>query len=175
MSMRRHQSRRSFVSAYRRRCVSRFVVEPLEARELLSTLLVTDTTDSSGDTGSLRYAIAHALGGDTIHFNIPTTDPGYSASTGSWTISSASVLSVNTSIVIDGTSQPGFTPGGHPVIVLSRPTSAGGNIDGLVLNADGCTVEGLVINSFIRGAGLRIASSNNTVQGNYSVAMSPVP
>ena len=126
---------------------------------------VTDTSDSATDTGSLRHAIANAANGDTIHFNIPTSDPGYDAVTGSWTITPSSTLSVNTSIIIDGTSQPGFTRGGHPVIVLNgRNASAS---DGIDLNTDGCTVEGLVINDFDQGAGVSMVSSNSTIRANY--------
>ena len=39
--------------------------------------------------------------------------------------------------------------------------------DGIDLNIDGCTVEGLVINDFEQGAGVSMVSSNNTIQGNY--------
>ena len=143
----------------------RLVIEILECRELLTTWIVTDTSDSATDPHSLRYAIANAVDADTIHFNIPTSDPGYDAVTGSWTITPSSTLSVNTSIIIDGTSQPGFTRGGHPVIVLNgRNASAS---DGIDLNTDGCTVEGLVINGFDQGAGVSMVSSNSTIRANY--------
>ena len=113
------QRQRFTLPRSRRGVRRRFVLETLERRELLSTLIVTDTSDSATDTGSLRYAITNAENGDAIHFDIPTSDPGYDAVTGSWTITPSSTLSVNTSIIIDGTSQPGFTRGGHPVIVLN--------------------------------------------------------
>jgi hypothetical protein len=45
------------------------VVEALEARRLLTTFVVTDTSDSASDTGSLRYAVNTAVGGDTITFS----------------------------------------------------------------------------------------------------------
>src|SRR5437879_5644230 len=59
-------------------------LEALEARWVPSTLTVRNTLDSGAN--SLRADIAAAHNGDTIQFNIPTTDPGYNASTGVWTI-----------------------------------------------------------------------------------------
>ena len=60
---------------------------------LLATYTVTTTADAGG--GSLRAAITSANGtgtADTIVFNIPTSDPGYSAVTGKFTIDLASAL-----------------------------------------------------------------------------------
>src|SRR5439155_21680518 len=73
--------------------------------------LVTNTNDSGA--GSLRDAITNAnadLTTDTIVFNIPTSDPRYNASTGVFTINTASALPrINTQVIIDGTTQTGFT------------------------------------------------------------------
>ena len=46
--------------------------------------LVVTTTNDRG-AGSLRDAINNARDGNTITFNIPTTDPGYNSSTGVYT------------------------------------------------------------------------------------------
>jgi hypothetical protein len=49
-----------------------------------AVLIVSNTQDFGAD--SLRAAVATAAVGDTIEFNIPTSDPGYNASTGVFTI-----------------------------------------------------------------------------------------
>lgn len=49
-----------------------------------AVLTVTNTQDAGA--GSLRAAVAAALAGDTIEFNIPTSDPGYNIPTGAFTI-----------------------------------------------------------------------------------------
>ncbi|HSI83462.1 MAG TPA: choice-of-anchor Q domain-containing protein [Candidatus Methylacidiphilales bacterium] len=56
-----------------------------------------------------------------ITFNIPVLDPGYSA--GVWTIqatpgSGGNGFNIVHSLTIDGSTQPGYTPGGSPVIVV---------------------------------------------------------
>jgi hypothetical protein len=62
-------------------------LEPLDDRDVPSTLFVTNTSDTGfkGD-GSLRGEIAAAQSGDTIQFAIPVTDPGYNPATGAFTI-----------------------------------------------------------------------------------------
>ena len=52
---------------------------------LQAAILFVSTTQDSG-AGSLRGTVAAAAAGDTIVFNIPTTDPGYNVSTGVFTI-----------------------------------------------------------------------------------------
>ena len=49
-----------------------------------AVLIVTNTQDAGAD--SLRATVAMAAAGDTIEFNIPTSDPGYNMSTGVFTI-----------------------------------------------------------------------------------------
>src|SRR5438034_837104 len=106
----RSHSRRSSLG-WRRRPI----VELLEERRLLATLIVTDTSDLASDNHSLRYAILNAKNGDTIAFNILTTDPGYNATTHSWTIAPSSGLpAITRAVTIDGTSQPGYS--GTPVV-----------------------------------------------------------
>jgi parallel beta-helix repeat protein len=73
-----------------------------------ATYTVTNTNDSG--SGSLRRAITDANtnpGPDTIAFNIPKSDPGYSSSDGVWTIALATPLPVLTggNTIIDGATQ----------------------------------------------------------------------
>ena len=78
----------------RRREMLRPPAEVLEGRQLLAQVFtVTDTLDDA-NPGSLRWAIGQvgadttdtAASPDQILFDIPTSDPGYSAATGVWTI-----------------------------------------------------------------------------------------
>ena len=66
------------------------------AAVLVSPFVVTNTNDSG--IGSLRFAIQSANGDinndDTITFRIPTQDPGFIPSTGSWTIPVLSLLAI---------------------------------------------------------------------------------
>jgi hypothetical protein len=48
-----------------------------------ATATVTNTNDNLA--GSLRQAVQGATAGDTIMFNIPTTDLNYTPATRSWT------------------------------------------------------------------------------------------
>jgi hypothetical protein len=79
-------------------------LETLEGRDVPSTLTVTNTLDSGH--GSLRYEIAQAEksgGKDTVVFNVPKSDPGYSGSTGAWTITLGSgELDITGSLKIQG-------------------------------------------------------------------------
>ena len=62
-------------------------------------LIVTNTKDQGA--GSLRQAVQNARDGDTITFDIPTSDPGYHA--GAWIISLTSgQLTVDKDITISG-------------------------------------------------------------------------
>jgi len=117
---------------------------------------VTNTNDSGA--GSFRQAIIdsnNAAGSDTIAFNI--------AGSGIRTITPLSSLpSVTETSIIDGTTQPGFT--GVPLIEINGASA--GNSNGLVVDANGATVKGFVINRF-QSAGILINGSNNTIAGNY--------
>ncbi len=84
-------------------------VETLEARELLANYTVVNT-DYSG-AGSLRQAITDAnanAGLDTIAFNIP--GPGLHS------ISTYNLPYITDAVMVDGTSQPGYS--GMPLIEL---------------------------------------------------------
>jgi titin len=130
-------------------------IEALEDRVLPSTFLV-DTTNDAGP-GSLRQAILDANahpGTDTIAFAI--------GDGGVQTIQPLSPLpAITDRVVIDGTTQPGFN--GSPLIELDG-SRAGPGADGLNIEADYCTVQGLVIHSFddagitLTGASLIVGS-----------------
>src|SRR2546421_8482925 len=104
-----------------------------------NTFTVTVTSDIG--TGSLRQAIIDANGHaglDIITFNIPVG--------GIHTIAPLTPLpTITDPVVIDGTTQPGFT--GMPVIELNG-SGAGSSASGLEITAGNCTVRGLVINRF---------------------------
>ncbi|MEM8639921.1 MAG: S8 family serine peptidase [Cyanobacteria bacterium P01_G01_bin.54] len=140
----------------------------------LNPLIVTNTNDSG--IGSLRYAIEAANanpGADPITFNIPTSDPGYNASTGTFTIRPLSELpEISDATLLDATSQPGFTD--KPIIELDG-SLAGDDSYGLNLSASDSTIRGFVINRFnaidhlatVDKAAIRFAGDNNMIVGNY--------
>ncbi len=119
-----------------------------------ATFVVTTTADAG--PGSLRQAILDANaapGADDIHFNIGGGGPQV--------IAVASALpNVTDPVVIDGTTQPGFTA--TPIITLD------GNdllADGLVVLAPS-TIRGLVIVDFGNN-GITVVSTGTTIVGNY--------
>jgi hypothetical protein len=144
--------------------LSRPRLEALEGRWLPSTFLVT-TTDDAG-AGSLRQAILDANatpGTDEIDFAI--------GSGGAQTIRPRSDLPyVTHSVIIDGTTQPGFA--GSPLIDLDGGAAA--YVNGLTIRASDCTVRGLAFTNFAIPDdpctalnGLTILGSRNVVEGNY--------
>jgi CSLREA domain-containing protein len=112
---------------------------------------------------SLREAINaanSAAGTQTISFAIGS---------GTRTISPASPLpTITDAVTIDGTTQPGFSPGNTPIIELNG-TSAGIDTNGLLVSAGPTTIRGLVINRFDEhGIFVTVsAGAGNTIQGNY--------
>ena len=123
-----------------------------------ATFMVSNTNDSG--PGSLRQAILDAnasAGLDTINFSIGT---------GVQTIQPTSGLpAVTDPVVIDGTTQPGFS--GSPIIELDG--SLAGSSNGLTITAGSSTVRGLVINRFgFPAAGILLYSlGSNRIEGNY--------
>ncbi|MCR5424899.1 MAG: right-handed parallel beta-helix repeat-containing protein [Bacteroidales bacterium] len=80
--------------------------------------IVTNTGDSG--SGSLRDALtqcSNTAGPHTIRFNIPTTDVGYNAQVGVWTISPATTYPYiqNADVSIDGSSQTTFCGNTNPL------------------------------------------------------------
>lgn len=126
----------------------------MERRELLSTYVVSNTSDAANPSpNSLRWAIlqvdADTTAG-TIDFDIPGS--------GLHSISLTSALpTITNSVLIDGASQPGYD--GVPLIQLDG-SSAGSGIDGLVLSAGGSTVQGLAIVGF-SGSAIAINSQGD--------------
>jgi hypothetical protein len=119
---------------------------------------VTNTNDSGA--GSLRQAIldANANAGqkDTITFNIPGSELHTIAP-------QAALPSLTDPVLIDGTTQPGYS--GAPLIEMSG-ASAGPSANGLVIDAGGATVRGLVINRFGANA-IVLSSGDNVLEGNF--------
>ena len=107
-----------------------------------ATLIVSNT--SASGPGSFQQAIidANATNGlDTIVFQIPGA--------GVHTIAPTNALPpITDSVVIDGTTQPGFA--GTPLIELNG--SSAGNNDGLRLQVGSSTIRGLAINRFAASA-----------------------
>src|SRR5262249_22806080 len=105
---------------------------------------------------------------NTIDFNIPTTDPGYNAATGVWTIAPQSALpAIATNVaIINGYSQPGASKNTLPqgdnarlTIALKGPFGS----DGLTIGQQGSKVSGLDIANFASGVVI-------TAGGNVRVA-----
>ncbi|MFL6214057.1 MAG: IPT/TIG domain-containing protein [Blastocatellia bacterium] len=122
-----------------------------------ATFTVTNVNDSGA--GSLRQAIldsnAVGFGPNTINFNIGS---------GVQTISPLSPLpTINISVILDGTTQPGYA--GKPIIEIEG--SHAGTGAGLIVYAGFSTIKGLVINRF-NGNGIALDETNgDTIEGNY--------
>jgi hypothetical protein len=122
----------------------------------LATVLVTNTNNSGA--GSLRQAILDANaspGLDMIAFNIPGA--------GVRTITPTSALPMITDpVIIDGTTQPGFSD--TPLIELDGTRA--GPANGLTIIAGRNIVRGLLIHRF-NGNGIELAMNGDTViEGN---------
>jgi parallel beta-helix repeat protein len=121
-----------------------------------ATFIVTNQTDIG--LGTLRQAITNAnasSGPSTINFQINGTPP--------FTITPSSQLpALNNSIIIDGTTQPGYVSA--PIIELNG-VSAGSGAVGLQLMGSN-VVRGLVINRFT-AQGILLSGAYNVVQNNY--------
>ncbi|TAE20865.1 MAG: hypothetical protein EAZ93_22280 [Oscillatoriales cyanobacterium] len=126
--------------------------------------VVTNTKDSG--PGSLREVLNWANsnpGKDTVIFKVPPTDPGYNTSNNAFTIRPLSPLPrITDSVIIDGTSQPGYST--RPVIELD-----GSNVpvDGLYITAGNSTVRGLTINRFGVDAIRLRDNGGNIIEGNF--------
>ncbi len=137
------------------RSIRQALIEALEERQLLSTYVVTTTSDSG--SGSLRAAITNAnnhAGSDTITFNL----------SGSSVIAPTSPLpTITGTVTIDGTTQPGYAS--TPIVELDG-TSAG-STDGLYVTASGCTFTALVLGNW-GYSGISLAGSgSNTISNCY--------
>ena len=124
--------------------------------------------------------ISGAVGStNTIDFNIPTTDPGYNASTGVWTMAMQSALpaiSTNAAI-IDGYSQPGASKntlalGDNAKLVIALDGSSHVSLNGLTLAQQGSKVLGLDIKNFVN-AGVLITAGGNVQVGGCFIGTDP--
>ena len=121
-----------------------------------ATFVVTNTNDSGA--GSLRQAILDAnanAGPDVITFNIGA---------GLKTITPTSKLpDITDPVVIDGTTQPGFT--GAPLIEISGNSIGFNQL--LVITAGNSTIRSLIINHFQNGGIVLSDNGGNHVEGCY--------
>jgi hypothetical protein len=117
------------------------------------------TNANNDGIGSLREAITLAnatAGADTITFNIPGAGVKVINLT-------AALPEITDSVVIDATTQPGYT--GTPLIELDGDST--GFASGLVITAGNSTVRGLAIGRF-QSSGIVLRNcNNNVIQGNY--------
>lgn len=133
-----------------------------------------ENTDDSG-LASLRQAILDAntsIGHDTIAFAIPPFDGTVKL------IGPTSILpAITDAVTIDGYTQPGASPNtlavdqGDDAVLLIELVSINlpyqGNDCGLVVQADGCTVRGLVVNRWPQCAIQAIGADDLVVEGNF--------
>jgi hypothetical protein len=123
------------------------------------------TNRSASGPGSLAQAIQDANNNrpsrDTIAFNIPAESPLDVL----FTISPASALpSIVNSLVIDGTTQPGYA--GAPNVYLDG--SSAGTVDGLTIAAPNCEVRGLGVTGYFAAAiRTTLAGTGAVIRGNY--------
>jgi hypothetical protein len=142
-------------------------VELLESRIAPAAMTFTVTTTADSGAGSLRQAILDAnanTGVDEIDFSISgsgvhTILVGKTSGIGQ--ISSA-LPAITEGVVIDGTTQPGFT---GALLIGIDGANAPLLSNGLSINAAGVTVKGLAITHF-NGSGLSITGTGAIVQGN---------
>lgn len=126
---------------------------------ILSSPQVTFTVTSTADSGpgTLRDAIEEAAGinNAAIAFNIPSSS--------GLTISLLTPLPViDDTLIIDGTTQPGFA--GNPIVEIDGSSVVG---EGFHIYAFNCVVRGLVINGF-RGDGIFLfRGGSNVIEGNF--------
>ncbi len=139
--------------------------------QAVMTFTVTSANDTNDGTCnathcSLREAINASNANpdkDTIAFNISGTPP--------FTIQPATPLPlIFNAVIIDGTTQPGFS--GVPLIVLNGnnyTAPAGQEITAVGINilSGGSTVRGLVLNGWKYGGVGMPTGNGNTIEGNY--------
>lgn len=127
---------------------------------IMSSQIIVSNTNDSGP-GSLREAIGTAnstAGPDTISFNIPG---------GPYTIQPLSALpTITESVIIDATTQPGFT--GQPIVEID---GGGASVRGLNIRTDNCIIKGFAIRGFAWGIFISgTAAHDNKIEGNFIVA-----
>ncbi|MFK8026290.1 MAG: FG-GAP-like repeat-containing protein [Ilumatobacter sp.] len=120
----------------------------------------------AADECTLRAGIEEANASasiDTVHFDIPASDPNESG--GTWTLTPSSALPALTdAATIDATTQLGWAD--DPVIGLDGASAIGASGFEFGFGADGSSVSGLAVHGF-DGDGIVLGSSNNVVAGNW--------
>ena len=132
------------------------------------TNVVTTTADFG--PGSLRAALYYITDnpGASVRFNIPVSDPGYSNGVFNIHLTGHLPPLANNSLVIDGSTQPGFA--GKPLIVVDGskiiPETFTSN-SGLLIYSAGNQVKNISFNGFNwNGLTLRFPdATNNTIAG----------
>ncbi|MEO5714058.1 MAG: M12 family metallopeptidase [Luteolibacter sp.] len=108
------------------------------------------TTTADGGTGSLRAAMYYATDhpGSTVTFNIPQSDPGFSNNVFTIRVTGALPPFAANGVVVDGTTQPGYT--GKPMVFLNGSSllPEAGSISGFLFYETNNTVKGLGIQRF---------------------------
>ncbi len=142
-------------------------VEALEDRLVLTTWTVTSNGDD-GSSGTLRWAIMQANGGtnDTVDFHI-----------GSYGLAPSIILDVglgalptiSSTMLIDGFSQGGPNGPGTWITIDGEYIPSA---NGLTVNADGATIQGLAIGAFKDGSGIELNGNADVVDGCY---LGPIP
>jgi hypothetical protein len=111
----------------------------------------TDSGAGSGDMGDLLYCVTQANTnsnpfGSKIEFDIPTSDPGYNPSTGSWTITLSGTLELGETAgpeVIDGPGASVVTiSGGHAVSVFQVDDDVTATLSDLTISGGSTSYRG---------------------------------
>jgi hypothetical protein len=135
-------------------------LEVLESRDLLSTFTVTNTSGDPNTSGSLPWAVQQAnqtSGPNTIDFNI--------RGSGVQTINITGTLFLNSQMVIDGTSQPGYS--GTPLISVQGNSSVP-SLFYLGAGSSGSTIQGLDLFDYTANAVTIVnTSGGDLIQNNW--------
>lgn len=128
-----------------------------------NTFTVTKTADTNDGVCDADCSLREAI-------NAANNNPGqdliaFSIGSGAKTIMPLSSLTITESVVIDGTTQPGFA--GSPIIEIDG-TNAGANTSGLRLIGDSVTLRGLVVNRYSTGYGIEVGGTgHHLIAGNF--------
>ncbi len=148
-------------------CLAKSPQAPSKKNKGMNATMVVNSTGDTGDTVpgdgtcttggtvgpdpecTLRAAIEEAnslAGADTIHFAIPTSDPGYTAAPLAYTFTPASPYPFLTDpVTIDARTQTEWA--GDPVIQLDGSGAAGASA-GLMLRTHNSAIHGFIVHTF---------------------------
>lgn len=140
------------------------LVSPLAITSAQASCTLTVTNTNTSGAGSLRDAITTANGSsdvDTICFNIPGSGVKTISPT---TVTNNDIPAIGHPVIIDGTTQPGYS--GVPLIQING-ANAGSAKSGIVINAGNSTIRGLIVNRFSNDGIILNNNGGNTIVGNY--------